>query len=605
MKKTVKLALILCLIVLVSVLTLTACDITDILGKNPQESTSETTTSDETTPEETPQHIWSEWIVIKEVTCEEKGLLQRYCTECNYTESKPIDALGHTEVIDQAVAPTCTQNGWTEGKYCSTCNEVFVAQEIVNAPGHTEVIDSAVAPTCTATGLTQGKHCSVCNEVLVAQETVDAPGHSYTPTITPPTVTENGNALYTCSNCSDTYTEAIVPTDFTVTKENRAMIGYTGADGENIVIPAVFQYNGTWYRVTTIGNRAFHNCRNLTSVTIPDSVTTIGDWAFGYCSNLTSIVVDKNNPAYQAINGNLYSKDGTVLIAYAIGKTDTSFTIPDSVTTIVDSAFYNCDNLTSVTIPNSVTTIGERAFGYCSNLTSVTIPDSVTTIGNSAFSSCDNLTSIVVNENNEAYQSINGNLYSKDGTVLIAYAIGKTDTSFTIPDSVTTIGERAFYDCSNLTSVTILDSVTTIGDSAFGWCDKLTSVMIPDSVTTIGEDAFASCANLTSVTIGDSVTTIGGYAFSWCSNLTSVMIPDSVTTIGDYAFRYCSNLTSVTIGNSVTTIGDEAFYWCTKLTSITFEGTVEQWNAISKGDDWKYSVPATSVICSDGTVTLN
>ena len=525
MKRTFKIALLLCLISLVSVLTLTACDITDIFAKDPQESTSETTTSDKTAPEETPQHIWSEWIVIKEAKCEENGLLQRYCTECNYTESKPIDALGHTEVIAQAVAPTCTQNGWTEGKYCSTCNEVFVAQEIVNALGHTEVIDSAVAPTCTATGLTQGKHCSVCNEVFVAQETVDALGHSYsyTLTITPPTATENGNALYTCSNCSDTYTEAIVPTDFTVTKENRVIIGFTGEANENLIIPAVFQHNGTWYRVTTIYNESFRSCTNLTSATIPDSVTTIGYYAFEDCSNLTSVTI----PDSVTIIGDW---------AFSWCSNLTEITIPDSVTTIGDWAFYSCGNLTSVTIGNSVTTIGIFAFSNCSNLTSVTIPDSVTTIGNSAFEDCSNLTSIVVDGSNTAYKSINGNLYSKDGTVLLAYAIGKTDTSFTIPDSVTTIGNYAFCKCSNLTSVTILDSVITIGNSAF---------------------------------------------------------------------RGCTNLMSVTIGNSVTTIGDWAFDGCDNLTIITFEGTVAQWNAISKGDDWKYNVPATSVICSDGTVTLN
>ena len=266
MKKTIKIALLLCLISLVSILMFTACNSKD--NPAPEESTSKETT---TTP--TPAHIWSEWIVIKEAKCEENGLLQRYCTECNYTESKPIDALGHTEVIDQAVAPTCT-----------------------------------------SIGITQGKHCSVCNEVFVAQTTIDVLGHSYTSTITPPTTTEDGYKLtYTCSNCGDVYTEAIVTTDVTITASNRTMIGYTGEAGENLIIPAVFQHNGTWYRVTTIGNSAFSSCDNLTSVTIPDSVTTIGNSAFYWCTNLASV------------------------------------TIGDSVTTIGNSAFLWCSNLTSIT----------------------------------------------------------------------------------------------------------------------------------------------------------------------------------------------------------------------------------------------------------------
>ena len=222
-------------------------------------------------------------------------------------------------------------------------------------------------------------------------------------------------------------------------------------------------------------------------------------------------------------------------------------TIPDSVTTIGDNAFYNCTKLTSVTIPDSVTTIGASAFNKCTSLTSVTIPDSVTTIGAHAFNFCTALTSV------------------------------------TIPDSVTTIGNSAFYNCESLTSVTIPDSVTTIGDRAFYSCESLTSVTIPDSVTTIGNSAFAFCFSLTSVTIPDSVTTIGDRAFSYCEALTSVTIPDSVTSIGAYAFFVCYNLTSVTIPDSVTTIGGYAFYECISLTSVYYTGTQEQWDAIQIG----------------------
>ena len=217
-----------------------------------------------------------------------------------------------------------------------------------------------------------------------------------------------------------------------------------------------------------------------------DSVTSIGDYAFYYCDSLTSI------------------------------------TIPDSVTSIGDYAFENCDSLTSITIPDSVTSIGDDAFSRCSSLTSITIGNSVTSIGDDALYWCISLTEINVNANNANYSSIDGNLYSKDKTTLIQYAIGKTATSFVIPNSVTSIGDYAFYYCDSLTSITIPDSVTSIGDYAFYHCSSLTSITIPDSVTSIGDGAFWGCYRLTSITIPDSVTSIGDHAFYFCSILTSV-----------------------------------------------------------------------------------
>jgi len=161
---------------------------------------------------------------------------------------------------------------------------------------------------------------------------------------------------------------------------------------------------------------------------------------------------------------------------YAIGKLDTRFTIPDSVTTIGSRAFYECSNLTFITIPNSVTTIDD-----------------------SAFYDCPKLTYIAVVKGNPNYRSIDGNLYSKDGKTLVQYAIGKTDTGFTVPNSVSSIGVGAFAHCFSLTSVTLPDSVTTIGEGAFQHCRYLTSVTLGNSVTAIGDSAFYDCFRLRNV----------------------------------------------------------------------------------------------------------
>ena len=415
--------------------------------------------------------------------------------------------------------------------------------------------------------------------------------------------------------------------------------GYSG----NITIPSQVSYNGYTYIVTSIGGKAFSFCGGLTSVTIPNSVTYIGDDAFDRCSGLTSVTIGNSvtsigecaffdcssltsvhisdvgrwceivinstkgsNPLYYAhhlfLNGveikDLHiPNDITHINDHSFSGCSglTSVTIGNSVTSIGSSAFAGCFGLTSVTISNSVTSIGYNAFAGCSGLTSVSIPNSVTSIGERAFSGCSGLTSITVNSENTKYDSRNNcnAIIETTSNTLVAGC-----NNSVIPNSVTSIGNYAFYNCSGLISITIPNSVTSIGYNAFYECSGLTSITIPNSVTSIGSSAFQNCSGLISATIGNSVTSIGQDAFygtGWYNNQpdglvyagkvaykykgtmpdnTSITIKDGTIGIAGEAFRGCFGLTSITIPNSVTTIGYNAFYDCSGLTSITIPNSV-------------------------------
>jgi hypothetical protein len=259
---------------------------------------------------------------------------------------------------------------------------------------------------------------------------------------------------------------------------------YTG-DGADIAIPNTISN----LLVTSIDDYAFYWRSSLTSVTIPASVTNMGDGGFSHCFNLTNISVDTSNAFYSSVGGVLFNKSETWLIKSPGGITGT-YTMPSSVTNIGNSAFVFCFNLTGITIPNGVIRIEDSAFWNDSGLTSVTIPGSVMDIGRDAFGYCYNLTNISVDASNTVYSSMDGVLFNKSHTTLIAYHRGIAG-SYTVPDGVTTIEEGSFDGSFQLTNVTIPSSVTNIGGSAFFHCYGLEGVYFRGNAPTLGSGVFS------------------------------------------------------------------------------------------------------------------
>jgi len=558
-------------------------------------------------------HQWGDWSVTTAATCSTEGVETRECIYPAHKETRQIPTTPHDWEFIQGIAPTCTFAGSGTRK-CKVCGKTETS-DIFPALGHNWGEWTVTTPITSITEITETR---ICSHDSTHKETRKGPLESLP--------ANTAAAPYTIKlNVNDFGGDMTTPGSigYILSHSNGRYFYLDLSDSTMTTIPDSAFYNGKSSpvkgcdtlvgitipnSVTSIGGGAFSGCTSLTSVTIPDSVTSIGYYAFGGCTSLAAINVDYSNTEYSSADGVLYNNSKTTLIRYPIGKASSSFTIPDTVVVIGESAFSRCANLTSVIIPDSVTDIQSFAFSDCTNLFSVTIGSGVIDIRWGAFMGCTSLASVTIPA-------------SVTGIGIAAFGGCTGLASVTIPNSVTIIGSGAFSSCTSLTSVIIPNSVTGIGYDAFSRCTRLASITIPDSVKSIGYEAFSSTAWFnnqpdgvvyagkvayaykgdmpanTSITIRDGTKGITGRAFSGRTGLASVTIPDSVTSIGNEAFWNCTSLASVTIGsgvigieysafsgctslasitipNSVTDIGGRAFEGCTSLTSITFQGTI-------------------------------
>lgn len=350
----------------------------------------------------------------------------------------------------------------------------------------------------------------------------------------------NGYSAADWSNFSDNLTNITVATGITTI----GRCAFCWSNITNFEIP-----NG----VTEIDDSCFHGCSLLTTIKIPKTLTYINSSQFANCKNLTNIIIDPDNPKYQVLNGHLYTKDTLELVDVAGGLTD--LIIPEGIVKMHNTEHYTDIKIKNISIPSTMTVISSGQVFYS-----------------------DLLETITVHENNPSFKAINNIVYNKNGTKIIGVA--STKTTISIDNNITAIGDGAFYNCS-ITQLTIPDSVTNIGVGAFSKCTKLTDIILPNNLTRININTFDTCTSLTTVTLPNNIISLDYGAFWNCSNLRTINIPNTIQNISSRVFSNCPN-----------------------LRYINYNGTMAEWDAITKSLEWdggNWSGNYT-IYCTDGNI---
>ncbi len=563
------------------------------------------------------EHLWSEWNTLENASCIQEGKQERSCS-CGEKETKTISKVSHTEVTDVGVSATCENAGLTEGSHCLVCNEVIVAQTVIDALGHnSDGIITHKDATCTEAGVVGGTYCTRCqNGKSSAEASIIALGHNNDGVVAhkDATCTEAGVVGGTyCTRCQNGKSSAEAPiialghNNDGVVAHKDATCTEAGVVGGNYCTRCQNGKSSAEAPIIALG----HNSDDLVppkDATCTETGLTEGKKC-SVCGEITvkqetvpikhkneQIIPGKASTCMETglTDGKKCTDCGTVIweqeiivrahtyendVCSVCGEHRPSwglkFTLNEDMLSYSVSQGTCTDTL--VYLPSlynglPVTHISESGFWGC-GMTDIVIPHSITAIGDYAFYECTGLAGVYITDLSAWCTMSHSGTYTNPLQYANAlYVGGDLLTELTIPERVTDIAAYSFYKYDSLTKVIIHGSVQSIGVGAFKGCDGLTSIEIPSSVNSIGNAAFSACSALESIVIQNGVTSIGAWAFEHCSKLTSIEIPSSVISIGLEAFSYCTNLKSATIKNGGTS--QNMFRECTNLTSVTVENGV-------------------------------
>ena len=461
--------------------------------------------------------------------CDESGLTEgSHCARCElvFVAQTVISPKGHTIRIDEGADPTCIWDGYTESQVCTTCyktvveaitipatGHTYIKYEVteptcylggyttrtchcgyyekcdeVDALGHDEVIDPAIEPGCVSPGYTEGSHCSRCGKILIYQNVISNLWHDITSVQVDPTLDADGSITDTCSRCDYVKVTPIVLNDYILPGYYwSTFLDHTDSEGEHYVVPEMFEVDGKWYKVVGIAENGLSRDWELASIVLPDTITSIADSAFMYCRSLRSV------------------------------------TLPLNLVSIGNYAFHDCELLVDLVLPDSLVSIGDYAFWDCQSLTEIHLGSSLTEIGEGAFSLC------------------------------------KSITSLTVPGNLKVVEAYAFSDLYQAKEIIICEGVERIEEGAFSYCSDVTRLVLPDSIRYVGAMAFYA-SSFISVEIGEGDVVFDDNAFSDCLSLTTLIVGAGTKTFSPSAFNESTSLsiiydygdTAITFDNPIT-----------------------------------------------------